>query len=166
MGLVRVKPSSLGSGGGGGAGYSPADRFRLPNGLLGRSMSKAQLNTPSVLRTGTKPTAGQLRGVPVSTFRSGTIKRCVTKADIEAFRFSGGGADPIGRYLTDRSTLRLINLKSPASAISVLKLPKGSTATDLNRFVIPKGSEIFIGGVKAGHPGAIQIFIKNPNILK
>lgn len=45
-------------------------------------------------------------------------------------------------------------------------LPPGNTATTLNEFTIPKGTEVFIGRVKDGGKGATQVFIKDPAVLK
>jgi len=104
-----------------------------------------------------------LDGVPVETFE-GTIKHKVLKSDVDAFRFSGGISDPKGRFLTTRQTLRKTG--SPQDAQRVLKLPEGATADTLNKFTIPKGTNIFVGRVKGGSPGATQVFIKDPGVLK
>jgi len=48
----------------------------------------------------------------------------------------------------------------------VLKLPEGATAETLNRFTIQKGTEIFVGRIKGGPPGATQVFIKDPSVLR
>ncbi|QPJ61245.1 MAG: hypothetical protein G3M70_04820 [Candidatus Nitronauta litoralis] len=104
-----------------------------------------------------------LDGVPVETFE-GTIKRRVLENDTDAFRFSGGVSDPKGRFLTTRQTLRQID--SPQDAQRVLQLPEGATADTLNKFTIPKDTEIFVGRVKGGPSGATQVFIKDPRVLK
>ncbi|MBK7364269.1 MAG: hypothetical protein IPI97_04470 [Nitrosomonas sp.] len=57
-------------------------------------------------------------------------------------------------------------INNPRDAERVLNLPEGATAETLNKFTLPKGTEIFVGRVKGGTPGATQIFIKNPSILK
>ena len=94
----------------------------------------------------------------------GAIKRRVLKSDTDAYRFAGGVSDPKGRFLTTRQTLRQID--SPQDAQRVLQVPEGATAETLNRFTIPKGTEIFVGRVKGGPPDATQVFIRDPSVLK
>ena len=112
---------------------------------------------------GVSTTMKNIHGVPIETF-SGSIKRRVLRHDTDAYRFSGGISDPKGRFLTTRHTLRQINTSKDAQ--SVLNLPEGATAVTLNKFTIPKGTEIFVGRVKGGTSGATQVFIKDPSILK
>jgi len=52
------------------------------------------------------------------------------------------------------------------SPIQALNLPLGATAEHLTTFVIPKGTEIFVGRVAGGAKWATQIWLKNPGVLR
>jgi hypothetical protein len=99
-----------------------------------------------------------------STFRGGNYGSRVLQSDVEAFRFSGGIAAPQGRFLTTSQTVT--GIANPGEAISALNLPSGATATQLNNFIIPKGTSIFYGRVEGGSATATQIFIHNPSVLR
>lgn len=103
-------------------------------------------------------------GDAAKTFRGGKyVTKTLTK-DVEAYRFFGGEVGPAGRYLTTRQTLKMIG--SPNSARSILKLPEGNLATDMGKFIIPKGTTVYIGRVEGGAQKATQIFIKDASVLR
>jgi hypothetical protein len=64
-----------------------------------------------------------------------------------AYRYSGGVSDPVGNFLTNADTISQIS--SPAAASIALRLPPGATAAELNAFVIPTGTQIFIDDSRA-----------------
>jgi hypothetical protein len=107
---------------------------------------------------------GALPADIASTFRGGNYGSRVLQSDVEAFRFSGGIAAPQGRFLTTSQTVT--GIANPGEAISALNLPSGATATQLNNFIIPKGTSIFYGRVEGGSATATQIFIHNPSVLR
>jgi hypothetical protein len=98
-----------------------------------------------------------------ATFRGAQYRSIVLKSDVEAFRFSGGASEPLGRYLTTQQTVRTI--ATPSEAMSTLNLPLGATATQLNSFIIPKGTTVFYGRVEGGGKAATQLFIQDRNVL-
>ena len=100
--------------------------------------------------------------VPKESFE-GNIHRLVLKNDVEAFRYWGGVSREYGRWLTTKQTVNLIG--SPSDAISILNLPKKATAKYLSKFIIPKGSELFIGRV-AGGSGTQILFFDYLNLIK
>lgn len=80
--------------------------------------------------------------------------------DLVVYRYSGGIANPRGRWLTTEK------LSDP---VNQLALPPGSTAKNVTQWVIPKGTEVLMGTVapKFGRPGlAPQIYLPDPSILK
>ena len=124
------------------------------------------LGTPArALRATTSAGSGAAR-LPAdiaATFRNGSYRSRVLQSDVEAFRFSGGSAEPAGRFLTTRQTV--LDIATPGEARAALNLPMGATATELNTFVIPKGTRIFYGRVEGGGASATQIFIENKGVL-
>jgi hypothetical protein len=98
-----------------------------------------------------------------ATFSGGGYSSSVLQVPMTVSRYSGGVSGPVGRFLTDASTVSRIS--SPAQAISALNLPAGATAQTLNTFVIPAGTRIFVGGVQGGATWATQIFVRNPSVL-
>jgi len=79
--------------------------------------------------------------------------------DLAVYRYYGGAANPRGRWVTTSP------LDDP---INQLALPPGSTAENMTKWVIPKGTEVFEGTVAPnfGRPGgAPQIYLPNPNVL-
>jgi RHS repeat-associated protein len=94
---------------------------------------------------------------------AGRIHSRILQNDATAYRYSGGASGAVGRYLTTRQTVSRI--ESASAARSALNLPLGATAENLNSFVIPRGTEIFMGRVAGGAPWATQIWIRNPGVL-
>ena len=80
--------------------------------------------------------------------------------DLVVYRYSGGVANPRGRWVTTEQ------LSDP---VNQLALPPGSTAENVTKWVIPKGTEVFQGTVAPNfgrQGGAAQIYIPDPNLLK
>lgn len=94
--------------------------------------------------------------VPYESFE-GNIHRIVLKNDVNAYRYWGGISDEYGRWLTTKQTVNLIG--SPLDAIKILNLPKGTSAEYFSKFIIPRGSEIFMGRVAGG--SGTQIWFNN-----
>jgi RHS repeat-associated protein len=100
--------------------------------------------------------------VPVEAFE-GPIHHRILQSDVVAGRFYGGlSVNPASNWLTTKNTLNMI--QSPADAIRVLNLPPGATATKFKPWIIPKGTEIYMGWVRGGT--GVQIWIPNPNALR
>ena len=98
-----------------------------------------------------------------ATFSGGQYTSTVLEQDMIAYRYSGGVSQALGNYLTTAETVSQIS--SPVSARIALNLPEGATADVLNAFIIPSGTQIFIGGVAGGADSAIQIFILDWSVL-
>lgn len=105
-----------------------------------------------------------------STFSGGQYTTTTLDEDMLAYRYSGPNVDggnpayPAGRYLTDFDTVAQIG-SNPTSPSTVLNLPSGSTAANLNTFIIPAGTTIYTGGIEGGADFALQIYIKDYNVL-
>jgi hypothetical protein len=97
------------------------------------------------------------------TFRDGKYRHIKLDSDVEVHRFWSEGIDPEGRYLTTKQTVAQIN--SPLEAGRILNLPEGNMATNKSTFIIPKGTDIYIGRIEGGGMKATQIYIKNPDVL-
>lgn len=53
--------------------------------------------------------------------------------------------------------------------VNQFALPPGSTAENIRKWVIPKGTEVLKGTVAPNFGrkgGAVQIYVPNPNVLK
>lgn len=80
--------------------------------------------------------------------------------DLVVYRYSGGVANPRGRWVTTEQ------LSDP---VNQLALPPGSTAENVTKWVIPKGTEVFKGTVAPNfgkQGGAAQIYLPDPSVLK
>lgn len=80
--------------------------------------------------------------------------------DLVVYRYSGGAANPKGRWVTTEQ------LSDP---VNQLALPPGSTAENVTKWVIPKDTEVFQGTVAPNfgkQGGAAQIYIPDPSVLK
>ena len=95
---------------------------------------------------------------------SGKIHSIVLQSDVRAYRYSGGTVDPGGRFLTTRTTVARIGA-GEATPGQALNLSPGNTAERLSTFIIPKGTQVFIGGVQGGAPWAKQIFVADSRVL-
>jgi hypothetical protein len=82
----------------------------------------------------------------------------------EEFRYSGGVSNALGRFLTDAPTISRIRAFGDA-AKDPLNLPAGATATQLNAYIVPRGTTIYAGGIEGGASYAQQIFVNDPSIL-
>ena len=98
-----------------------------------------------------------------ATFLGGKYGSTVLKEAMDVYRYSGGVAQPAGRFLTTANTVSQIS--SPAAASIALRLPAGATAEALNSFTIPVGTRIFAGGIEGGADTATQIFLRNSSVL-
>ena len=94
-----------------------------------------------------------------NTFREGRYRTLTLKSDVEAYRYWGGESKPITSWFTTRQTVGKIY--SPQQAINALKLSEGNFANKLGRFVIPKGTTIYIGRVEGGARWATQVYIED-----
>jgi hypothetical protein len=82
------------------------------------------------------------------------------KNDLVGYRYSGVTANPRGRWVTTEQ------LSDP---VNQLALPPGSTAENVTKWVIPKGTEVLQGTVApnfGSQGGAAQIYMPDPNLLK
>jgi len=136
------------------------DPTLLIGGLLGAARGVAARVLTAVVGESVE---GSLGARIASTF-AGRIRRRVLQSDVVASRFSGGTSESIGRFLTTRQTVGRIG--SAAQARAALNLPSGATAETVTSFVIPRGTEIFVGRVAGGAAKATQIFIKDPGVLR
>jgi hypothetical protein len=98
------------------------------------------------------------------SFTKGEYIAAVLQEDMVVYRYSGGISSPAGRWLTTADTVAQIN--SPAAAQKILNLPAGATATQLNSWVIPKGTTVYYGGVAGGGKAARQVFIQDSSVLR
>ncbi len=98
-----------------------------------------------------------------SSFPGGEATSTVLDQDALAFRYSGGTSPLISNWLTTGETVSQIS--SPAEAISALNLPAGATAEALNAYLIPAGTQIFVGGVEGGAEFATQIYLQDLSAL-
>ena len=87
---------------------------------------------------------------------AGKIHRAVLRSETTVFRYSGGVSDDVGHWFTTKTSLRLTKGIDPKVA---LKLPAGATAEKLNMFVLPVGSEVFVGRVADGSAKATQVYL-------
>jgi len=103
--------------------------------------------------------AAELLPARVAARFSGNVHRLVLKSNVIAYRYWGGSSDKLGHWLTTEGTVSQIG--SALEAQIALKLPAGATAEQLTGFVIPRGTEIFIGRVAGGALSATQIWVRD-----
>jgi len=82
----------------------------------------------------------------------------VTKEKMTVYRVWGGNAKEGGRWFFSSSTKPLLTTSN--DAIINLKL-YNNAATKISTFEIPAGTRIYVGGIKGGHTGAVQIYTES-----
>ena len=104
-------------------------------------------------------------GDDVANSFSGKVRTLTLKSDANVVRYSGGEANEFGRFVTTKSTARLID-GSASNAKSFLNLPSGNTAQNLSAQSIPKGTTVSIGRIAGGHPKATQVVVRAKDVPK
>ncbi|WP_346881656.1 RHS repeat-associated core domain-containing protein [uncultured Algibacter sp.] len=91
-------------------------------------------------------------------FTGGKFTSFVTKEKTTVYRVWGEGANEGGAWFFSAGTKPLITNSN--AAINNLKL-YNNAATKLSTFEIPAGTRIYVGGIKGGHSGAVQIYTES-----
>lgn len=92
------------------------------------------------------------------TFQGGQYHASVLTSDLRVQRVFGGGAEAVGRFLTPSAP-------GADAARGALQLP-AQNATHVADILIPQGTTIYTGIVNGSTTGAVQIFVRNPEVLK
>lgn len=93
------------------------------------------------------------------TFDKGQYFASTLTSDLRVQRVFGGGADAVGRFLTPSAP-------SADAARSALQLPAQNAASHVADILIPQGTTIYSGVVNGSTSGAVQIFVRDPGVLK